>query len=83
MRMMPPDQPETALLTVEEVALRLRVKPGWVYRHARALGGLRVGKYVRFYWPTVLDCLNGTHKKTDCQAESISARPVHETVNKE
>jgi hypothetical protein len=51
-------------LTVEEIALRLRVKPGWVYRHAGALDGFRVGKYVRFYWPTVLDCLKQNAKRS-------------------
>jgi len=43
------------LLTVEEVAGRLRVKPSWVYSHADELGAYRLGKYLRFSWERVLD----------------------------
>lgn len=43
-----------ALLTVEEVAGRLRVKNSWVYGHAGELGALRLGKYLRFDWSRVL-----------------------------
>jgi excisionase family DNA binding protein len=35
-------------LTPEEVAALLQVPPGYPYRHARELGGLKVGKYLRF-----------------------------------
>lgn len=35
-------------LTAEEVAALLQVPPGYPYRHARELGGLKVGKYLRF-----------------------------------
>ena len=35
-------------LTPEEVAARLQVPPGYPYRHARNLGGVKVGKYLRF-----------------------------------
>jgi len=45
------------LLTVEEVAARLRVKPSWVYTHADELGVLRPGKYLRFSWERILECL--------------------------
>lgn len=41
-------------LTVAEVALRLRVKPSWVYAHADDLGAYRLGKYLRFAWDRVL-----------------------------
>ncbi len=47
-----------SLMTVEEVASCLRVKVSWVYSHADALGAYRVGKYLRFSWPRVLECLN-------------------------
>lgn len=53
----PPEQP--MLLTVEEVAARLRVKPSWIYGHADALGAIRLGKYLRFLWPRVLERLDG------------------------
>jgi hypothetical protein len=45
---------ESDLLTVEELALKLRVKTSWVYTHADALGALRLGKYLRFSWVRVL-----------------------------
>jgi len=54
-------------LTVEEVAERLQVKPSWVYSHAADLGVTRLGKYLRFYWPRVLECL-GNVKRIDHQS---------------
>ncbi len=45
------------LLTVDEVAIRLRVKRSWVYGHADALGVFRLGKYLRFSWRRVLEHL--------------------------
>ena len=45
------------LLTVTEVAARLRVKSSWVYEHADDLRVLRVGKYLRFRWDLVLEQL--------------------------
>src|SRR5580700_1474691 len=45
------------LLTVAEVAARLRVKTSWVYQHAAELGTLHVGKYLRFQWHVVLEQL--------------------------
>jgi len=51
------DAPETEFLTVSEVAARLRVTRNWVYNHADALGAVHLGKYLRFSWPRVLECL--------------------------
>jgi hypothetical protein len=45
------------LLTVAQLATRLQVRPGWVYDHADILGVLRLGKYLRFLWPQVLENL--------------------------
>ena len=45
------------ILTVPEIAERLRVGPKWVYTHVELLGGYKVGKYLRVYWPTVLERL--------------------------
>jgi len=42
------------ILTVDELARRLRVKPSWVYSHADELGAYRLGKYLRFSWGRVL-----------------------------
>jgi hypothetical protein len=48
---------QSTLLTVDEVAIQLRVKRSWVYSHADALGVFRLGKYLRFSWPKVLERL--------------------------
>ncbi|MBI4165981.1 MAG: hypothetical protein HY508_09650 [Acidobacteria bacterium] len=45
------------ILTVQEVAERLKLKASWVYTHADDLGALRLGKYVRFSWPRVIERL--------------------------
>src|SRR5258708_16996774 len=45
------------LLTVDEVATRLSVSRNWVYNHADAIGGYRLGKHLRFSWPIVLERL--------------------------
>jgi excisionase family DNA binding protein len=46
------------ILTLAEVAQRLKVTHRWVYEKTRSrcqhpLPALRIGRYVRFYWPTV------------------------------
>lgn len=48
---------ENDLLTVPELATRLRVRASWVYSHADELGALRLGKYLRFSWARVLSHL--------------------------
>jgi hypothetical protein len=48
---------EDQLLTVDEVATLLSVSRNWVYNHADAIGGYRLGKYLRFSWPRVLERL--------------------------
>ena len=45
------------LLTVDEVAARLSVSRNWVYNHASDIGVYRLGKYLRFSWPRVLERL--------------------------
>lgn len=45
------------LLTVDDLASRLRVKRSWVYTHADDLGAYRLGKYLRFSWPRVVETL--------------------------
>jgi hypothetical protein len=49
---------EDEILTVHEIAGRLRVAPSWVYGHARLLGAFRLGKYLRFSWARVLERLD-------------------------
>ena len=46
------------ILTVCEVAQRLRVAASWVYGHADFLGAYRVGKYLRFDWNRVIERLD-------------------------
>jgi len=46
------------VLTVPELADRLRVAPSWVYAHADVLGAYRLGKYLRFDWSRVLERLS-------------------------
>jgi excisionase family DNA binding protein len=43
------------LLTAEEVAARLGVRPSWVNKAARAgrIPHVRVGRYRRFRWPDI------------------------------
>ena len=48
---------ENQLLTVDEIAVRLSVSRNWVYNHADAIWGYRLGKYLRFSWPRVLERL--------------------------
>ena len=45
------------ILTAEEVAVRLRVRPSWVYFAARdgRLRSHRVGRYRRFIWEEVAE----------------------------
>ncbi len=50
-------QDQRQLLTVAEVAVRLGVSRNWVYGHSSELGVYRLGKYLRFSWPRVLERL--------------------------
>jgi len=63
----------TALLTVEEIAAKLRVKPSWVYTHADQLGAFRLGKYLRFDWNRVQERL-----AADSASPSQSSRSVRQ-----
>lgn len=45
------------LVTVEDLAKRLRVPRSWVYAHSEDLGAFRLGKYLRFSWARVLERL--------------------------
>ena len=46
------------MLTVHELAERLRLPSSWVYSHADTLGVYRLGKYLRFSWNRVLEQLD-------------------------
>jgi hypothetical protein len=53
------------MMTVEEVAAKLRVKKSWIYSNADRLGAYRLGKYLRFSWPRVLECLEQERRSLD------------------
>lgn len=56
-RSLPPEDLE--LLTVEELAAKLKVRRSWVYCKTRegAIPTIRVGRHCRFHFPTVLESL--------------------------
>jgi excisionase family DNA binding protein len=56
-------EPSRGLLSVEELAEKLGVKPSWVYRHADDLGAYRLGKYLRFSWERVVEHLGNQSGK--------------------
>jgi predicted DNA-binding transcriptional regulator AlpA len=57
-----PMKPED-ILTPDQLAQRLQVKRSWVYEKCRRRGKyaelplpvLRIGRYLRFYWPDICD----------------------------
>lgn len=59
---------DTDLLTVNEIADKLKVKPSWVYGETRKTGPgtiprIRVGKYLRFSLEEVLDWLKNRQEQ--------------------
>ena len=57
---------EIELKTVTEIAELLKLKPSWVYDHADDLGAFRLGKYLRFSMPRVMERLErGDVGRTD------------------
>ena len=70
------------LMTVEEVAAKLKLKRSWVYTHASELGAYRLGKYWRFSWPRVLECLNKRSRSLGQQSSDDSLRNFAFTAHK-
>ena len=62
------------LLTVQQVANRLQLKPSWVYAHTDDLGAIHVGKYLRFRWERVLECLEESQKRRS--QSNLPALPI-------
>jgi hypothetical protein len=54
---------EDKLITPAELANRLQVPMGWIYRHASELGAYHLGKYLRFSWSRVLEHINSSARK--------------------
>jgi hypothetical protein len=58
------------ILTPEELAKRLKVGVSWVYEKSRSRGKrggkplpvLRIGRYLRFAWPDVVEWMRGDAK---------------------
>jgi hypothetical protein len=63
--------PSDEILTVPEVARRLRVQPSWVYGHAEILGAYRLGKYLRFSWRRVIARLEMANRKLGSQPNDL------------
>lgn len=65
------------ILTVSELAERLRVRSSWVYSHADTLGAYRLGKYLRFSWCRVLQHLQqaGLTKALGSQPNDLKQKP--------
>jgi hypothetical protein len=59
------------ILTVAELAQRLRVGQRWVYEHADLLGAYRLGKYLRFDWDLVIERL----RAGGFSANSLGSQP--------
>lgn len=63
------------ILTVPEVAERLRVQPSWVYGHSDFLGGYRLGKYLRFSWKRVIERIEQSGRKVGSQPNVFPEKP--------
>ena len=74
-----PDHAHDEILTVSEIAGRLRVAPSWVYGHADLLGAYRLGKYLRFSWRRLLDRLE--HCSIGGDVGVAAQRPSREPLN--
>jgi len=59
------------VLTVAELAERLRVGHRWVYEHADQLGAYRLGKYLRFDLSRVMERVG----KGKIGAQSLGSQP--------
>jgi len=56
------------LLTVDELAKRLKIKKSWVYaqtrrRDADSIPKLKIGKYLRFEWEAVRNWIDNQNQK--------------------
>jgi hypothetical protein len=70
---------EDDILTVAEVAERLRLAPSWIYAHADDLGAYRLGKYLRFSWKRLVERLE---KRAGEAGVGVAAqRPPKEHLN--
>jgi len=64
--------PQDELLTIDELADRLKVKKSFIYEHTRSRAGvrndnplphIRMGKYLRFNWTAVMKWLTQLEQK--------------------
>jgi excisionase family DNA binding protein len=58
-------------LTVKEVAEALGVPEKWVYRHWGELGGIKLGRHVRFFEKRIMEVVNGLQKNTQGQGAMV------------
>ena len=73
---------ESILMTVDELAVLLKLKPSWIYAHADELGAYRLGKYLRFSLSRVLKIL----EQGGIGAANVNAptqRPIPSEIKRE
>lgn len=68
----PTDSDSADLLTADEVAVRLRVTPAWVYAETRAdhIPHLRLGRYVRYRRSAIERWIAGLEEKGEADGEA-------------
>src|ERR1022692_2348873 len=69
------------ILTPEEVAARLKVPPSWVYEKTRArcrnpMPCLRLGRYIRFSWPSIIQWLSTESQQNAAPPNIPAKRPT-------
>ncbi len=65
----PPPYDPDALLTIDEVAAKLKIKKSWLYSPERRKGPgripcVKVGKYNRYHFPTVLKAIEAQQERS-------------------
>ena len=64
-------------MTVKEVAEALGVPEKWVYRHWGELGGIKLGRHVRFFEKRIVEVINGLQKNTQGQGAMVGRGKSH------
>ncbi len=66
------------ILTPQELAKRLKVKPGWVFeklrpRQPNPIPVIKMGRFLRFHWPTVAAWLESQQRNMPKAARKVAA----------
>lgn len=67
------------ILTPQEVAARLKVRPSWIVEKTRSrcanpIPCFRIGRYVRFDWSRVIQWLALTEATTDAKRPTVQTK---------